>query len=436
LEESDILYGDQRFALFPSFISSWYECISTLIAGDESSKEITRDSLFEFGFSSGKSLAGHFFKKFSEYDVRIRVACLSSFFRYCGFGCFDICRGGVIGGPTVTKILITSPNTIESEEQLRNQASCTQIGECRCNCHFQSGLLSGWLSESFSFSVMTVEVLCRSRGDDCCMFLAAESSLLAHFLQEFMQENSMNFTPEIFPKYSRRGAGEAQGSGDGISEDHQRASKPYDSRLFLYHPPDILQLLPKRVRTLCLSLPRALTVPQAVVALITGDTFCHQVLLPRLREMEEIPGGHAFALFKHLGSDLGLALWSTTPSEEVGNLVNDMLQICSPSSATSVSAESLVLHTGPLTMSITPSSEQHTGRKEWDGLPFATLAASASTWNTIRAMKRLSSFAKSNTLVSDNIRRVLSEKVAGTLVAEGKIVSEGEVVPLFTMCNS
>ena len=57
-------------------------------------------------------------------------------------------------------------------------------------CIMNAGYSSGWCEESFKTSLVTIEVSCKARGDDCCEFIMAPPNKIDAYLKKYNKNHS------------------------------------------------------------------------------------------------------------------------------------------------------------------------------------------------------------------------------------------------------
>jgi class 3 adenylate cyclase len=101
-------------------------------------------------------------------------------------------------------VLITfdHANSFEADSYIQSGMTPTPIPICFMNC----GYASGWIAEAWETNVVTVEVLCRARGDKVCRFIAAHPNRILSRVHEYHKQHpELNvYTDQTIPGFFER----------------------------------------------------------------------------------------------------------------------------------------------------------------------------------------------------------------------------------------
>ncbi|MBK8724902.1 MAG: response regulator [Holophagaceae bacterium] len=144
-------------------------------------EEFSRNILFDLAHAIGKSDARNFHAKMGLEDPIARLSAGPVHFAHTGWAFVDIFpESNPVPGPDYC-LVYDHPYSFESE-------AWVQSGRIRHHpsCIMNAGYSSGWCEESFGLQLVSSEILCRAKGDDCCRFIMAPPSRIEGRVQDYM----------------------------------------------------------------------------------------------------------------------------------------------------------------------------------------------------------------------------------------------------------
>jgi signal transduction histidine kinase/CheY-like chemotaxis protein/predicted hydrocarbon binding protein len=171
----------QRYVLVraASMSVEFYEMVTKLYGEEEEALAVGRSLLFDIAHAMGLADA----KSFAEHmDVNDPIARLSAgpvHFAHAGWAFVDILPESNPSPDEEYYLLFDHPYSFESDAWL-NAGKKTDCPVCIMN----AGYSSGWCEHSFGLPLVSVEILCRAKGDDRCRFIMASPERIeAHILR-------------------------------------------------------------------------------------------------------------------------------------------------------------------------------------------------------------------------------------------------------------
>jgi signal transduction histidine kinase/ActR/RegA family two-component response regulator len=146
------------------------------------SADFARNILFDLAHSIGKSDARNFHAKMSLEDPIARLSAGPVHFAHTGWAFVDILEESRPGPEEEFFFLYDHPYSFESEAW-RDSGKVSSFPVCIMN----AGYSSGWCEESFGVQLVSSEVLCRARGDECCRFVMAHPDQIEERLRTYME---------------------------------------------------------------------------------------------------------------------------------------------------------------------------------------------------------------------------------------------------------
>jgi signal transduction histidine kinase/ActR/RegA family two-component response regulator len=134
-------------------------------------ESFARSILFDLAHSVGKSDAKNFHAKMGLADPIERLSAGPVHFSHTGWAKVEILPESTPVAGEDFYLLYDHPYSFESDAWLRAKSPRNNPA-----CIMNAGYSSGWSEESFGVELVSVEVLCRARGDEACRFIMAPPS--------------------------------------------------------------------------------------------------------------------------------------------------------------------------------------------------------------------------------------------------------------------
>jgi signal transduction histidine kinase len=147
--------------------------------------EFARNILFDLAHAIGKSDAHNFHAKMSLVDPIERIAAGPVHFAHAGWAKVELSPESRPVAGDDCYLLYDHPYSFEADAWIR-------AGKRRASpaCIMNAGYSSGWCEESFGQELVSVEVLCRARGDDACRFILAPPSRIEQHVAGYRERRA------------------------------------------------------------------------------------------------------------------------------------------------------------------------------------------------------------------------------------------------------
>lgn len=165
--------------------------------GPREATKIGQNFLFDISHVIGLEDAKQFHKKLSLNDPVSKLSAGPVHFAHSGWAYVDI----VDGNPSPDEnfyLKYKHPHSFEADSWI-NKGKKSDFPVCIMN----AGYSSGWCEESFGIPLTAVELKCRAKGDDCCLFVMAHPQKINEHLDK---ENEFKNSSEEYevPKFFER----------------------------------------------------------------------------------------------------------------------------------------------------------------------------------------------------------------------------------------
>lgn len=200
-EEANISIDGERYVLLraSSLSIDFFETIQRLYS-DKGKKEATKigqNFLFDISHVIGLEDAKEFHKKLNLTDPVSKLSAGPVHFAHSGWAYVDI----IDGRPSPDEnfyLKYTHPHSFEADSWIK-KGKKSDFPVCIMN----AGYSSGWCEESFGVPLTAVEIKCRAKGDDECLFVMAPPQKINEYLdkENFTAGKSENYDiPEFFER--------------------------------------------------------------------------------------------------------------------------------------------------------------------------------------------------------------------------------------------
>jgi PAS domain S-box-containing protein len=183
-EHGTIEIFDERYVLVRTAALSveFFRQIELFFGADQQAEadRFARDFLFDLAHSLGKSDARNFHEKMNLVDPIEKLSAGPIHFSHCGWAKVDI---SVDSRPVPSEefyLIYDHPFSFESDSWLRAEKTAT-LPVCIMN----AGYSSGWCEESFGITLVSSEIQCRARGDECCRFIMAPPTRIEEHIHKY-----------------------------------------------------------------------------------------------------------------------------------------------------------------------------------------------------------------------------------------------------------
>jgi predicted hydrocarbon binding protein len=192
--------GERYLLIRAASLSSEFFHLVSEILGEGREREadlFARDLVFDMAHALGKNDARRFHAWSQARDPISRLACGPQHFAFTGWATVEIDpRSRLVPGPDYMMIY---------RHHGSFEADAWAGGEHRPNlpvCVMNAGYSSGWCEESFGLPLVAVEIHCRGRGEDSCLFLMAPPRRIEeHLAQQFPHLREAGTPPVRIPDF-------------------------------------------------------------------------------------------------------------------------------------------------------------------------------------------------------------------------------------------
>ena len=183
------IHGERYILVRAASLSlEFFDLVRSLYAEAERAEAdvFARSILFDLAHSIGKSDALNFAAKMELTDPVGRLSAGPVHFAHAGWASVDIFPESIATPDSEFMFVYEHPYSFESEAWVRAGRR-----EAFPVCIMNAGYSSGWCEESFGVKLVSVEILCRGRGDECCRFLMAPPDRIDGRLAEYVARNPL-----------------------------------------------------------------------------------------------------------------------------------------------------------------------------------------------------------------------------------------------------
>ncbi len=178
--------GGQRYVLVraASLSVEFYDMVRGIYGNTEEAHAVAQGLLFDIAHALGMADAKAFAARMDVRDPLDRMSAGPLLFAHSGWAFVDI---SVESKPTTDDncyLLYDHPYSFESDAWIaaeRHTASPV--------CVMSAGYSSGWCEFSFGRPLVSVEILCRAKGDSVCRFVAATPGRIEAQIQRYIVEH-------------------------------------------------------------------------------------------------------------------------------------------------------------------------------------------------------------------------------------------------------
>ncbi|MBW2454878.1 MAG: XylR N-terminal domain-containing protein, partial [Deltaproteobacteria bacterium] len=146
-------------------------------------RDFARNILFDLAHAIGKSDANNFHTRMGLDDPVARLSAGPIHFSHSGWAFVDIDERSAPSADDQFTLLYDHPYSFECDAWLRDgRKTDTPV------CIMNAGYSSGWCEESFGLPLVSIEMLCRARGDDCCRFIMAPPEHIEERIEKYLAD--------------------------------------------------------------------------------------------------------------------------------------------------------------------------------------------------------------------------------------------------------
>ncbi|MDP2340060.1 MAG: ATP-binding protein [Deltaproteobacteria bacterium] len=183
-EHGTIEIFDERYILVrgASLSVEFFELMEQLFGQKNATEadQFARNILFDLAHALGKSDAANFHRRMNLVDPIAKLSAGPVHFSHAGWAFVDILPESRPLPNDDYYLLFDHPYSFESDAWLR-----AGKGRPFPVCVMNAGYSSGWCEESFGVHLVSLEVLCRAKGDATCRFIMAPPQRIEAHVRAF-----------------------------------------------------------------------------------------------------------------------------------------------------------------------------------------------------------------------------------------------------------
>jgi PAS domain S-box-containing protein len=174
----------QRYVLVraASMSVEFYEMVTRLYGEEKEALAVGRSLLFDIAHAMGLADARSFAEQMDVSDPVARLSAGPVHFAHAGWAFVDILPESSPSPDAEYYLLFDHPYSFESDAWL-NAGKKTDSPVCIMN----AGYSSGWCEQSFGVPLVSVEILCRAKGDDRCRFIMAPPERIEDHIRRYVE---------------------------------------------------------------------------------------------------------------------------------------------------------------------------------------------------------------------------------------------------------
>jgi DNA-binding CsgD family transcriptional regulator/predicted hydrocarbon binding protein len=205
-EKGSIKFSGERYILVraASMSIEFFDMMALLYKdrGEEESRTLSFNFLFDIAHSIGKADAKSFFSKMKVKDPIEKLSAGPVHFAYTGWASVKI---HPLSKPTADEnfyLIYDHPYSFEAQAWM-DKGEKVEFPVCVMN----AGYSSGWCEESFGVSLVTAEIECQAKGDRHCRFIMAHPSRIKDYISDYCKKAYIKYEhykkidiPEFFKR--------------------------------------------------------------------------------------------------------------------------------------------------------------------------------------------------------------------------------------------
>ncbi|QDG51499.1 PAS domain S-box protein [Persicimonas caeni] len=151
--------------------------------GETKAFAIAHGVLFDVAHAQGRADARAFCDRFDLDDPIERFVAGPVHFAQSGWASVELIEEHVEPDDPTNYLIFDHHHSFEADAWLEARGGTT-VPVCTMN----SGYSSGWVSESVGTNLLTTEILCRARGDECCRFVMAAPDVIEERIERYLED--------------------------------------------------------------------------------------------------------------------------------------------------------------------------------------------------------------------------------------------------------
>ena len=199
------VFGERYILIRAASMSvDFFDTVNNLYrdAGEEEAINVAKSFLFDVAHAIGRADARNFHEKTNLSDPIEKLSAGPVHFSHSGWAFVDISPESKLSPDENFYLLYDHLYSFEAYSWKKSKRS-SDFPVCVMN----AGYSSGWCEESFGIPLVTVEILCKAKGDDVCRFIMAHPSKIDEYIAEYLEkepELAKKITKYQIPEFFRR----------------------------------------------------------------------------------------------------------------------------------------------------------------------------------------------------------------------------------------
>jgi PAS domain S-box-containing protein len=149
--------------------------------GERKAFAIAHGILFDVAYAQGRADAKALHERFELVDPLERFLTGPAHFAKSGWASVELIEERLEPCGKESYLIFDHENSFEADAWLKSRdASSLPV------CTMSSGYSAGWVSESVGTHLVSTEILCRARGDDCCRFVMASPEMIEERVKDYL----------------------------------------------------------------------------------------------------------------------------------------------------------------------------------------------------------------------------------------------------------
>jgi signal transduction histidine kinase len=203
---ANIEIQDERYILVraASMSVDFFETVKNLYSneGEEKARNVAWNMLFDIAHAIGRADAKNFHEKMNVKEPLEKLSAGPIHFAHSGWAFVSILPESVPNPDESYFLVYDHPFSFESHAWIqRGKQSDHPV------CVMNAGYSSGWCEESFGLPLVSVEIMCKAKGDENCRFVMAAPWKIESYLSDYLKlapELARKVTTYEIPGFFRR----------------------------------------------------------------------------------------------------------------------------------------------------------------------------------------------------------------------------------------
>lgn len=151
--------------------------------GEQKAFTIAHGILFDVAHAQGRADAKAFCERFDLEDPLERFSAGPVHFAQSGWASVELIEEQIAPDDPENYLIFDHHHSFEADAWME-----ARDGTALPVCTMNAGYSSGWVSESVGVNLVTTEILCRARGDECCRFVMAAPDVIEERIERYFEE--------------------------------------------------------------------------------------------------------------------------------------------------------------------------------------------------------------------------------------------------------